>query len=59
MDDETAEELLEKIANGDISNGDFSDDESAEADLESTVSASLFLAFSFVKLSENVFIAGR
>lgn len=58
MDDETAEELLEKIANGDISDGDFSDDESAEADLESTVSASLFLAF-FVKLSENVFIAGR
>ncbi|KAG0415856.1 hypothetical protein HPB47_006966 [Ixodes persulcatus] len=35
LDDETAEELLEKIANKDISDGDFSDDESAEADLES------------------------
>ncbi|KAL3176246.1 hypothetical protein MRX96_010566 [Rhipicephalus microplus] len=46
VDDETAEDVLNKIANGDVSDGDFSDDEKEEENEEnipanSQVSASM------------------
>lgn len=60
LDDLGAEDLLLKIANEDVSDGDFSDDESKELDVENNVSA-MVLAFRcmYVELIEVLFILAR